>query len=179
MTDTSADISPEELSRRDFMDRSIKAIGAFVGLTMGVSAAGYLISPALQRPQEQWIHLARASQVQTGIPTLFTVTLSQTTGWVKSEINLGYFVYTEDAVNFIVMSNICTHLGCQNSLECGCRAYRLPVSRRAVRRSRQCDRRSAATPIEAGDVQAGRERQHSGAGGVAWASVNGSMNVLG
>lgn len=113
MTDTPADVSPEELSRRDFMDRSIKAIGAFIGLTMGVSAVGYLISPVLQRSQEQWIHLARASQVETGVPTLFTVTLSQTTGWVKSEISLGYFVYTDDAVNFMVMSNICTHLGCQ------------------------------------------------------------------
>ena len=113
MTDRSEDISPQELSRRDFMDRSIKAIGAFIGLTMGVSAAGYLISPALQRPQEQWLHLARTSQVESGVPTLFAVTLSQTTGWVKSEINLAYFVYTEDAVNFVVMSNICTHLGCQ------------------------------------------------------------------
>ena len=109
MTDTSEEISPQELSRRQFMDRSIKAIGAFIGITMGVSAAGYLISPALQPLQAQWLKLARVSQVETGIPTLFTVTLSKTTGWVKSEINLAYFVYTEDAVNFMVMSNICTH----------------------------------------------------------------------
>ncbi|MEO8392188.1 MAG: ubiquinol-cytochrome c reductase iron-sulfur subunit [Chloroflexota bacterium] len=113
MTDTSEDISPQELSRREFMDRSIKAIGAFIGITMGVSAVGYLISPALQPQQEQWIKIGRSSQVQSGVPMLFTVTLNKTTGWVKSEINLAYFVYTEDAVNFIVLSNICTHLGCQ------------------------------------------------------------------
>ena len=77
MTDTSEDISPQELSRREFMDRSIKAIGAFIGITMGVSAAGYLISPALQPQQEQWIRLGRSSQVETGVPTLFTVTLDQ------------------------------------------------------------------------------------------------------
>ena len=113
MIDTSEDISPQELSRRDFMDRSIKAISAFIGVTMGVSAVGYLISPALQPVQEQWLQLARVSQVETGTPTLFTITLSKTTGWVKSEINLAYFVYTTDAANFVVMSNICTHLGCQ------------------------------------------------------------------
>jgi|SRR5664279_2282523 len=113
MVDTTDDISPQELSRREFMDRSIKAIGAFIGITMGVSAVGYLISPALQQQQEQWIRLGRLSQVETGIPTLFTVTINKTTGWVKSEIDLAYFVYTENAVNFVVMSNICTHLGCQ------------------------------------------------------------------
>jgi quinol---cytochrome c reductase iron-sulfur subunit, bacillus type len=113
MTDPSEETSQQELSRREFMDRSIKAIGAFIGISLGVPAVGYLISPALQRQQSQWVRLGRTSQVKTGVPTLFTVTLDKTTGWVRSEIELSYFVYTEDAVNFTVMSNICTHLGCQ------------------------------------------------------------------
>lgn len=111
--DGSEEISQLELSRRAFMDRSIKAISAFIGITLGVPAVGYLISPALQKQEGQWIRLGRTSQVKTGVPTLFTVTLDKTTGWVQAEIDLAYFVYTEDGVSFIVMSNICTHLGCQ------------------------------------------------------------------
>lgn len=102
-----------ELSRRQFMDRSIKAIGAFIGITLGVPTIGYLISPALQRQAGGWVRLGRTSEVEIGLPTLFTVTIDKTTGWVKSEIDLAYFVYTEDGVNFTVMSNICTHLGCR------------------------------------------------------------------
>ena len=113
MADIPEEISQQELSRRQFMDRSIKAIGAFIGLALGVPAAGYLISPALQKQQGQWIRVGRTTQVKTGVPTLFTVTLEKTTGWVKSEIDLAYFVYTEDGVKFTVMSNICTHLGCR------------------------------------------------------------------
>ena len=48
-----------ELSRRSFMDRSIKAIAAFIGLSLGVPALGYLISPALQQQDNQWVKLGR------------------------------------------------------------------------------------------------------------------------
>ncbi len=113
MADPVEDISPEELSRRQFMDRSIRAISAFIGLSLGIPAVGYLISPALQQQQGQWIHVARTSQVEIGVPTLFSVTVDKTTGWVRSQIDLAYYVYTEDAKSFTVMSNICTHLGCR------------------------------------------------------------------
>lgn len=114
MTDTYEESQdPEEISRRDFMDRAIKAIGSFVAISMGVPTVGYLISPALQQQSGEWVRLGRVSEVEIGVPTLFTVTIDKTTGWVKSEIDLAFFVYTEDGINFTVMSNICTHLGCR------------------------------------------------------------------
>lgn len=116
-----------ELSRRAFMDRSVKAIAAFISISLGVPAIGYLISPALQQQENQWVKLGRISQVKPGIPTLFTVTIKQTTGWVEAETQLAYFVYTTNGENFSVMSNICTHLGCQTHwnevdglIECPC-----------------------------------------------------------
>jgi menaquinol-cytochrome c reductase iron-sulfur subunit len=127
MADTSEEMSQHELSRRQFMDSSIKAIGAFIGITLGVPAVGYLISPALQKQEGQWIRLGRASQVEIGVPTLFTVTLDETTGWVKSEIN------------FTVMSNICTHLGCQThwsdeegSIVCPCHGGHFDVQGQVI-----------------------------------------------
>jgi len=114
-TDTDIDKIPDaaELSRRAFMDRSVKAIAAFIGISLGVPALGYLISPALQQQAGQWLKLGHTSQVKAGVPTLFTVTVDKTTGWVQAEITLSFFVYTQDGVNFSVMSNICPHLGCQ------------------------------------------------------------------
>lgn len=112
-SDAPEQISEHELSRRSFMDRSIKAIAAFIGISLGVPALGYLISPALQQQEGQWVKLGHTSQVKPGVPTLFTVTVDKTTGWVQAEIKLAYFVYTQDGVTFTVLSNICTHLGCQ------------------------------------------------------------------
>ncbi len=123
-----------ELSRRSFMDRSIKAIAAFISLSLGIPAIGYLISPALQQQGNQWIKLGRASQVRPGVPTLFTVTVNLTTGWVQAETQFAYFVYTADGKDFSVMSNICTHLGCQTHwnevegyIECPCHGGKFDV----------------------------------------------------
>jgi menaquinol-cytochrome c reductase iron-sulfur subunit len=108
-------MTAQELSRREFLDKSVKAISLFFGLTLGVPAAAYVISPALQPTQESWVKLARTSQVETGIPTLFTVTVDKTIGWAKSQVTSSYFVYTIDGKNFKVMSNICPHVGCRTN----------------------------------------------------------------
>lgn len=114
MIDTQPDeLNPREISRREFMERSIKAIGAFIGLSLAVPAAGYLIYPALQQQRGGWVRLGRTSELEPGVPTLFSVTIDKTTGWVQSEIDLSFFVVTDDGENFTVMSNICTHLGCR------------------------------------------------------------------
>ncbi len=123
-----------DISRRQFMDHSIKLIGAFFTLTLGVPAVGYLISPAIQQQAGKWVRLARSSQVETGVPTLFTVTIDKTTGWVRSEVASSYFVYTENGEDFKVMSNICPHVGCQTNwnaadgfIHCPCHDGRFDV----------------------------------------------------
>lgn len=130
----SESLSEHELSRRAFMERSIKAIMAFMTVSLGIPALGYLISPALQQQESQWVKLGRATEVKPGVPTLFRVTLKQTTGWVQTETQFAYFVYTRDGTNFSVMSNICTHLGCQTHwnevdgyIECPCHGGRFDV----------------------------------------------------
>jgi len=123
-----------DISRRRFMDRSVKAIVAFISISLGVPAVGYLVSPGLQQQENQWVKLGRTDQVKPGIPTLFTVTINQTIGWVQAETQLAYYVYTDDGKNFIVMSNICTHLGCQTHwneaeghIECPCHGGQFDV----------------------------------------------------
>lgn len=134
MTDSHNQEDPHEISRREFMDRSIKMIGAFFTLTLGVPAVGYLISPAIQQQAGEWVRLARISQVEPGVPTMFTVTIDKTTGWVRSEVASSYFVYTEDGEEFKVMSNICPHVGCQTNwnaaggyIHCPCHDGRFDV----------------------------------------------------
>lgn len=106
---------PKDLSRRQFLDKSIKAITLFFGVSLGVPAIAYTISPALQQRTESWVKLGRTSQVEIGTPTLFTVTIDKTVGWTSAEISSSYFVYTADGENFKVMSSICPHVGCRTT----------------------------------------------------------------
>lgn len=104
----------KEISRRNFMQLTIAAIGGVIGLTLGIPAVAYIIEPALKNKQVQsWIRLGSTSKIELGVPTLFKSTIQQQTGWITSEEELSVYVLTEDGRDYVAMSNVCTHLGCR------------------------------------------------------------------
>jgi menaquinol-cytochrome c reductase iron-sulfur subunit len=104
---------PNELSRRDFMQTAIWGIGGLIGVGFGITAAVYVVGPALAKQQTStWVPLGPASKVETGTPTLFSFSLQTQTGWISSNEEISVYVLTTDGRTYIAMSNICTHLGC-------------------------------------------------------------------
>ncbi len=104
----------KDVSRRDFMKLAISAIGGVIGLSWAIPAIAYLVEPALKSNQgEGWIQLGSTAKIEVGVPTLFKVNIQRQTGWVTNEEELSAYVLTEDAREFIAMSNVCTHLGCR------------------------------------------------------------------
>jgi menaquinol-cytochrome c reductase iron-sulfur subunit len=104
----------KEISRRNFMQLTIAAIGGVIGLTLGIPAVAYIIEPALKSKEVQsWIRLGSTSKIELGVPTLFKSTIQQQTGWITSEEELSVYVLTEDGRDYVAMSNVCTHLGCR------------------------------------------------------------------
>ena len=47
------------------------------------------------------------------IPTLFKTVIEKQTGWINAEEEFSAYALTTNGQEFIVMSNICTHLGCR------------------------------------------------------------------
>ena len=104
----------EQVTRRDFMSLASLAIGGIIGLAMGIPAVAYIIGPALQQARsQQWLRLGATAKVELNTPTLFKAKISRQTGYIVSEDELSVYVLTENGRDFIVMSNICTHLGCR------------------------------------------------------------------
>jgi menaquinol-cytochrome c reductase iron-sulfur subunit len=103
-----------QLGRRRFLSVATFSIAGFIGVAMLVPAVAYIIGPALKRKSDQnLIKLGPASKVEPSTPTLFKVTVENQTGWISSEEELSFYVYTENGRDYIAMSNICTHLGCR------------------------------------------------------------------
>jgi len=103
----------EKVSRGNFMKITIAGIGGLIGLSYTIPAIAYVLGPALQKSTSEWIPLGSVSKVEVGVPTLFKTTLQTQTGWITNDEEFSAYVLTEDGQNFIVMSNICTHLGCR------------------------------------------------------------------
>lgn len=105
-----------EIKRRDFINIIIAALGAVMGLVIGIPAISYLLSPAtkIQR-DEAWIALGPLDAYPLGIPTLFSYTRTKVNGWEKTVNSFGAYVwrYGVGDSELTVYSNMCTHLSCR------------------------------------------------------------------
>lgn len=103
-----------EFKRGDFLKATIFGVCGLVTVGLGIPAIAYVISPTRQATQtEVWIRVGAVSKVEVGTPTLFKVKIQRTTGWIVNEEELSFYVLTENGRDYIVLSNICTHLGCR------------------------------------------------------------------
>jgi menaquinol-cytochrome c reductase iron-sulfur subunit len=103
----------EKLDRSDFMKATIAGIGGLIGIAYGLPAIAYVIGPALKQGPGEWIQLGSVNKVELNTPTLFKTVVETQTGWIKSEEEIAAYVLTENGQDYIVMSNVCTHLGCR------------------------------------------------------------------
>ncbi len=103
----------KQLGRRNFMKVAIAAIGGLIGTAIGLPAIPYIMGPALQKESDDWIQLGSISKVELNIPTLFKKTIETQTGWISTEEEISVYVLTTNGQDYVVMSNVCTHLACR------------------------------------------------------------------
>jgi menaquinol-cytochrome c reductase iron-sulfur subunit len=108
-----SDSEKANVSRRDFMKTAIVGIGGVIGAAIGLPAIAYVVGPALQQNTSEWIRLGSAAKVELNMPTLFKTTIEKQTGWINAQEEFSVYVLTTNGQEFVVMSNVCTHLGCR------------------------------------------------------------------
>jgi menaquinol-cytochrome c reductase iron-sulfur subunit len=106
-------VEDKKVKRRDFMGKTIGVIGGLVGLSLGIPAVAYIVSPTLEAAGEDtWLRLGSISKINSGVPTLFKSKVVHQTGWTTKEESISVYILTENGRDFVAMSNICPHLGC-------------------------------------------------------------------
>jgi menaquinol-cytochrome c reductase iron-sulfur subunit len=101
------------ISRREFIKMATAVIAAVFGAGIGFPTISYLVSPALRKQAaEEWIHLGTIENIPIGIPTFLSFIRTEENGWENTVTSYGVFAVRKDETNIIVLSNICTHLGC-------------------------------------------------------------------
>jgi menaquinol-cytochrome c reductase iron-sulfur subunit len=113
MKTTIKKIHTNSISRRDFIKVMTAAMGAVIGAGIGLPALDFLISPALRKQEtEAWMPLGKIEEIPIGISTYFSFIRKRVNGWENTVTSYGVFAVRKDEKNIIVLSNICTHLGC-------------------------------------------------------------------
>jgi menaquinol-cytochrome c reductase iron-sulfur subunit len=105
-----------KLSRKKFLSIGSYIIGGGISAMIGFPAVSYVISPAMKEEEViDLIPLGLISKVEIGIPTLFNAKIQHTSGWIDSEQEVSFYVYSDNGKEFFALSNVCTHLGCSVS----------------------------------------------------------------
>jgi menaquinol-cytochrome c reductase iron-sulfur subunit len=115
-----------DLSRRQFLNTAVNAVGAVITAIIAVPVAGYFIDPALKQGGGAggWIKLASMSQL-TGTPAQFTVSAERTEGFMKQNVKANVYAFVKDGQP-TALSNVCTHLGCPVSWDAGSAHFNCP-----------------------------------------------------
>lgn len=102
-------------SRRRFLGYTIAAIGGGITAAIAVPAVGF-VAGSVRSPTDEatWIPLGSVSSIEPGAaPTLKKATVERRSGYLVEEQEIAVFVETPDGVQFRILSNVCTHLGCR------------------------------------------------------------------
>ncbi|HEY9723350.1 MAG TPA: ubiquinol-cytochrome c reductase iron-sulfur subunit [Oscillatoriaceae cyanobacterium] len=100
------------LSRRNFLNTVVGALGAVITGVIAVPVAGYFLDPALRGKAgtASWVKLTSMDQV-AGSPTAFTIAAEKINGFMKENVQATIFAWVENGKP-VAMTNVCTHLGC-------------------------------------------------------------------
>jgi quinol---cytochrome c reductase iron-sulfur subunit, bacillus type len=104
------------LSRREFIKATLAFAGGLMGLTIGIPALAYLLSPSLRNMEDDsMINLGPLENFPIGTPTRSEFTRTKVNGWERTATSHGLYVVRMSGTQVRVFSDICTHLGCRVS----------------------------------------------------------------
>jgi len=99
-------------TRRRFFQLVIKASAGVIGLSLAVPLVGYLISPALKRRAQQWVDVAAAEELPSGVPKQLEYVATVQDGYLETKTQKALWAVKAPNGQVTVFSPMCTHLGC-------------------------------------------------------------------
>lgn len=115
--------------RRSFLAALLAAGSAGVGLLLAVPVVRFVLHPVLVKTTEKsWSEVGNVSEFQSATaPVKKIVQIEQLDGWRRTVLEKPVYVVTDLSGQLIVLSAVCTHLGCtvpwaeeQNKFVCPC-----------------------------------------------------------
>ena len=99
-------------TRRSFFTLVTAAISTFIGISLTIPFAGYVISPALRRRKKEWTAVAKVDELPIGEPQDLEHTVTLKDGWHETKSTKGLWAIKHSNNQITVFSPICPHLGC-------------------------------------------------------------------
>jgi menaquinol-cytochrome c reductase iron-sulfur subunit len=104
--------TPEEISRRRFLEKLSIVLVGFCGAIVGVPIVGFIVAPLFRKVPEKWVTIGKPDDFQIGKTVAVTVTDPSSLPWAGVTAKSGVWLRRVTEDSFIAFSANCTHLGC-------------------------------------------------------------------
>ncbi len=105
-------MSNNDVSRRSFMVRTIIAIFAFIGASLGAALGGFGIIPALKKREPGWSDAGTVAGLTVGQPQERRFSELVKSGWQSEKQDRTIWIVKKPDNSVVAYSSSCTHLGC-------------------------------------------------------------------
>jgi menaquinol-cytochrome c reductase iron-sulfur subunit len=107
---------PEEgsrlVTRRRVLSYLSGLLSAVIAAVLGLPLVRFYVGNAFRTTAPRWLKLGPRRDIAIGHPHLFRVSYVDQDGWRETTRRDELYAVTEDGRDYIVLSNVCTHLGC-------------------------------------------------------------------
>jgi menaquinol-cytochrome c reductase iron-sulfur subunit len=107
-----AALTPEEITRRRFLERLSLVAGGVGALILMVPMAGFILAPFFARKQESWRSVGKVESFKIGETTAVQYQDASPLPWAGVTARSAAWLRRVNADTFIAFSINCTHLGC-------------------------------------------------------------------
>jgi len=104
--------TPEEISRRRFVEKLSIGLVGLCGAIIGVPLVGFILAPFFRKVPEKWVTIGKPGDYEIGKTIAVTVTDPSSLPWAGVTAKSGVWLRRVSEDNFIAFSANCTHLGC-------------------------------------------------------------------
>jgi menaquinol-cytochrome c reductase iron-sulfur subunit len=116
--------APEEPSRRSLLAIFSVLLSSVIGTLLGVPLVGSFLGPLLARRKPPWVRLGPLPK-DLSKPARFTYRYVRVDGWLEKTV-YGTAYAVRAGEELVVLSNVCTHLGCGVRWDDAQRAFLCP-----------------------------------------------------
>jgi menaquinol-cytochrome c reductase iron-sulfur subunit len=117
----------EDVTRRNFMIRTITGIFVFIGAALTAALGGFGIIPALKKTIPGWNDVGNVADLPIDQPQQRRFLDTVKSGWESEKVERDVWVYKKPDGTVVIYSPNCPHLGCgyrwiaaHNRFECPC-----------------------------------------------------------
>lgn len=105
--------SGRKVTRRGFLLWFSWFLGGLVALSIGITSVAYLISDPTGAKRKRSVKLVPVSDLKEDEPVLYEMTYPEKDAWTLTEKKDKIYVIKRSLGDYLVLSTVCTHLGCQ------------------------------------------------------------------